>query len=234
MTFFPHAFAADEFSKNNPDIRKYEFARSYISALSYMKQISDRWNKNAPRKLFAGQKNKMILATIDDLTLDNSDLYIIKNYLIKYMMSPNMLMRKIADIVVVATNKDIAINHQEKTLWQKWYDLNAAGQATRPKEIEFVRSQYALELRRKEADKEIVRATVLLTKLLISDINKNGKGHVLAITTKQRQELLDKLDSFGNDELDWGMKPKQTTMQASIAVIRELLEDSIWVPIDEK
>ena len=82
---------------------KYEFARSYITALSYMKDINDRWEKNAPKKLFADQKNKMILATLNDLALDSSDLRIIKNYLLKYMTSPNMLMRKVADMVVVAT-----------------------------------------------------------------------------------------------------------------------------------
>ena len=61
-----------------------------------------------------------------------------------------MLMRKVADIVVVATSREIAVNHEEKILWQDWYDLNVAGQATRPKEIEFVKNHYALELRRKK------------------------------------------------------------------------------------
>ena len=96
---FIRSYAADEFSKNNPDIKKYEFARSYITALSYMKDIYDRWNKNAPKKLFAHQKVNMIKATINDLALDNSDLRIIKDYLLKYLTSPNMLMRKVADIV---------------------------------------------------------------------------------------------------------------------------------------
>ena len=133
MAFPVHA--ADEFGRNNPDIKKFEFARSYISALSYMKDINDRWGKNAPRKLFAHQKNKMILATINDLALDSSDLRIIKNYLLKYLISPNMLMRKVADIVVVSTSREIAINDEQKKLWQKWYDLNKAHQVTRPREI---------------------------------------------------------------------------------------------------
>jgi hypothetical protein len=199
-----------------------------------MKDIDDRWNKNAPKKLFADQKNKMILATINDLALDSSDLFIIKNYLLKYLTSPNKLMRKVADIVVVSISHEIAINHQEKALWEKWYDLNTAGQATRPKEIIFVKNQYSLELRRKEADKEIIQASVMMTKVLISDKNKNGKGRLLAITAQQRQKLLDKLDSFGRDTLDWGLKPGQRTLEASIAVIREILEDSIWISIDEK
>jgi len=228
------AQAADQFTQNNPDGKKYEFARSYITALSYMKDIDERWNKNAPKKLFADQKNKMILATINDLALDSSDLLIIKNYLLKYLVSPNRLMRKVADIVVVAISREIAINHEEKKLWEHWYDLNTAGQATRPKEIEFVKTQYSLELRRKEADKDIIQASVMMTKVLVSETNKDGKGHRLAITAQQRQKLLDKLDTFGSDVLDWGLKPGQGTLEASIAVIREILEDSIWISIDDK
>jgi hypothetical protein len=228
------ALAQDDFSKNNPDVKKYEFARSYISALNYMKDINDRWNKNAPKKLFANQKDKMIKATLNDLAWDSSDLRVIKNYLLKYLTSPNMLMRKVADIVVVATSREIAINDQEKILWEKWYNLNAAGETTRPKEIDLVNAEHALELRRKEADKDIIQASVFMTKVLISEKNKNGKGHLLAITAQQRQKLLDKLDSFGGDTLDWGLKPGQSSLEGSIAVIREILEDSIWISIDEK
>jgi hypothetical protein len=233
MTVRP-VFSADEFSQNNPDIRKYEFARSYITALSYMKDINDRWDKNAPKKLFADQKDKMILATLNDLSLDSSDLRIIKNYMFKYLTSPNMLMRKVADTVVVAMSREITINDEEKTLWQKWYDLNTAGQATRSREIDFVNSQHSLELRRKEVDKNIIQASVLMTKVLISEKNKNGQGHLLAITAQQRQKLLEKLDSFGSNNLDWGLKSGQRTLEGSIAVIREILEDSIWICIDEK
>lgn len=228
------AHAADDFSKNNPDINKYEFARSYISALSYMKDIDDRWVENTPKKLYPNDKKRMIMATIYDLTLDSSDLLIIKNYLRKYLLAPNMLIRKVADNAVVAVSQEIAINHEEKTLWEKWYDLNAAGQASRPKEIDFVKAQYSLELSRKEADKNFIQATVMMTKVLISGKNKDGKGHLLAITSQQRQKLLDKLDSFGKDNLDWGLKSGQSTIEGSIAVVREILEDSIWISIDEQ
>jgi len=229
-----HPVFADDFSKNNPDIMKFEFARSYITALSYMKDINDRWGANAPKKLFPHDNKRMILASLNDLSFDSSDLLIIKNYLRKYLRSPNMLIRKVADMVVVATSKEIGINHEEKAMWQNWYDLYVAGQATNSKEVDFVKGQYALELRRKEAEKSIVEASGLMTKVLISDKNKNSHGHLLAITAQQRQKLLDKLDSFGSDTLDWGLKLHQSTLAGSIAVIREVLEDSIWISIDEK
>jgi hypothetical protein len=218
------ACASNEFQKNNPDIKKYEFARSYITALSYLKAIDDRWNKQV----------KLIKASINDLALDNADLRIAKNYLVKYLNSPNALIRKTADMVVVSCEREIAVNDQEKVLWEKWYDLTSAGQASMDKQVEFDKSQHALALQRKEEAKEIVQASVLLTKVLMSEKNTNGRGHRLAITSKQRQKLLDKLDTFGNDTMDWGLKPGQRTMEASIAAIREILEDSIWISIDEK
>jgi len=230
----PFSHAADDFRKNNPDVMKYEFARSYITALGYMKEIHDRWVKSVARKFPDKQKNKMILATINDLSLDSTDLFIIKHYLLKYLISPNMLIRKVADMVVVATSEEIVINHEEKTLWQKWYDLTLAGQASRSKEKDFVREQYSLELQRKEADKEIIKATIMMTKVLKSEENRNSKGHLLAITAQQRQKLLDKLDSYGSDTLDWGLQTGQSTLDGSIAVIREILEDSIWISLDEK
>ena len=56
----------------------------------------------------------------------------------------------------------------------------------------------------------------------------------MAITAQERQKLLDKLDSFGKDSLDWGLKSGQSPLEGSIAVIREILEDSIWISIDDK
>jgi len=227
------AFADDEPPKSL-DVQKYEFARSYITALKYMKDIDDRWAQDTPKKLFADQKNKMILATINDLSLDSSDLLVIKNYMRKYLLSPSMDMRRVAEIVVVSVAREIAINHDQKLLWEKWYDLNAAGQATRPKEIDFVKTQHSLEMRRKEEDKNIIQASIGMTKILMSDKNKKNHGHLLDITAQERQKLLDKLDSFGADELDWGLKTGQSTLEGSIAVIREILEDSLWTSIDEK
>jgi hypothetical protein len=162
-----------DFQKNNPDVRKYEFARSYITALGYLKAIDDRWNK----------KVKVIRASVNDLAEDNADLRIFKNYLVKYQDSPNGLIRKITNTVVTATGREIAVNDDEKTLWEEWYDLNKAGQATRPKEVDFVKAQHALALRRKEADKDIVQTSVLLTKVLMSDKNADSHGRRLAITS---------------------------------------------------
>ena len=129
---------ASEFQKQNPDVKKYEFARSYISALSYFYTIYQRWQQRPPKKIYAGNDDKIIKASINYLAMDNANLRIAKNYLTPYLGYPNALMRKVADTVAVACDQEIAINNQEKMLWGKWGDLKKAGQGTAPKEKQFV------------------------------------------------------------------------------------------------
>ena len=68
----------------------------------------------------------------------------------------------------------------------------------------------------------------MLTKILRSASNVDEKGKQLAITAVQRKRLLKSLDEVGKTNLDWGLKPGQTFQQASVAVIREILEDPIY------
>lgn len=221
--------AENEFKANNPDGGKYEFARSYISALGYFHEINRRWEKNPPKKKFAGDEPKMIRGNIEYLVLDNSNLRITKNYMIKYLDSPNSLMRKVADIIVVACDKDIALNNKAKNLWQDWLSFKAQAKPKPSEEKAFVNSQREIELQRKESDKDIIKASILLTTVLLSQDNANEKGKLLAITQKQRDTLLDNLDVYGKDVLDWGLKTGQSTLEASIAVIRGVLEDPVFI-----
>src|SRR5882672_4083652 len=92
FTSFFNAQAADsEFRKNNPDGKKYEFVRSYVSALNYFYTINQRWEKNPPKKKFKGDDLKTIRGSIEYLVQDNADLRIAKNYMVKYLDSPNSL-----------------------------------------------------------------------------------------------------------------------------------------------
>jgi hypothetical protein len=228
--FASAAVCAPEFKVQNPDGKKYEFARSYITALSYFHHIEDRWRNQSPQKLYAGRDQKIIKANINYLAMDNADLRIAKNYMVPYLTAQNTLIRKVADLLVVACDQKVGVNNEQKILWEKWSDLKAAGQATDAKEKEFIKTQESLAFKVKEKDKDIIQASVLLTKVLIS-ASSDEHGHQLAITDKQREKLLDKLDSFGKGALDWGLKPGQSTLEASIAVIREVLEDSIWISL---
>ncbi len=228
------SWAGDDFKINNPDIKKYEFARSYITALGYLKNIDRRWEKNNPKTIYKGKDEEIIKASINYLALGNAELRIAKNYLSPYLSSGNAMLRKVADGFILACDENIRINEEEHNVWDQWAYLRKSGLGTRNNETVFNDTQKSLSLRRKENDKAIIQTTILMTKVLRSADNKDENGHLLAITQEQRKKLLIKLDSYGKDVLDWGIKPKQRTLNASIAVIREILEDSIWTAIDEK
>lgn len=230
----PRVGAASVFSDNNPDIDKYGFAKSYITALSYLKNIDDRWTKNSPKKVYASNETAMINGSIEYLVKDNGDLRITKNYLMKYIPSKNALMRKTADTVVVACDKGISLNNQEKKLWEQWLKLKTSGLGTTANERVFVKAQRNISLERKEIDKTIIEASVLFTKVLRSAANPDEQGHLLAITRAQRKKLIGHLDRFAKTTIDWGLKPGQRPLAASVAVIREVLEDPVWVANDAR
>ncbi len=220
--------AENEFKKNNPDGNKYEFARSYISALSYFRTIENRWSQNPPKKKFPKDELKMIRGNIEYYVLDNANLRIIKGYLNKYLTSSNQLMRKVSDLVIIACDKEIVLNDKAKDLWQNWLEYKTKAKPKVAEEKEFSNSLRQLELQRKEIDKSVIKASALMTKVLLSQDNANDKGKLLAITEKQRSKLLEDLEVYGKDVTDWGVKPGQSTLDASIAIIREVLEDPIF------
>lgn len=226
--------ASEEFKKNNPDIRKFEFARSYISALSYIGKIDARWKKTSPKKVYAGDDVKVMRGYVAYLVKDNMDLRIAKNFLGPYLQAQNHLIRKTSDTFIAACLTLIAINDREKETWDQWYAVKSNQLDTRRNERAFVRAQQEMDYKRKEAYKDMVTASVLLTKVLRSDRNTGEHGHVLALTAKQRGTLLDNLDAFGKATMAWGMKPGQTSLQASIAVIREVLEDTVFTTLDDE
>lgn len=225
-------WTSEEFKKNNPDIGKFEFARSYISALNYLNNIDIRY-KISPKKLYAGDDVQIMRGYVTYLIKDNADARIAKNYLGKYLESPSPLIRKTADTFIAACKTAIAINEKEKEIWDQWYAVKSNNFATSKNERAFVKAQEELAFKRKEAAKSFIEASVLLTTVLKSQRNADDQGRMLAITAKERAALLKHLDKFGKDTLEWGLKPGQSASQASVAVLREILEDSIYTTLDE-
>ena len=220
-----------EFKKNNPDGGKYEFARSYISALGHIEAIDRRWKKTSFKKSPAGNDVKIMRGYVSNLVKDNADLRIAKNFLDKYLRSPNHLIQKTADMFIGACIIQIAINEKEKQIWDQWYAVKSNKLDTAANERAFVKAQRELALKRKDANTIIVEASILMTKVLKSEHNADDKGHVLALTDRQRRQLLAYLDDFGKKYLDWGLKSGQTHLEAAVAVIREVLEDSIYTTL---
>lgn len=221
----------NEFKKNNPDGNKYEFARSYISALNYFYTINQRWEKNPPKKKYKADDLKVIRRSMEYFVQDNLDLRVAKNYMVKYLSFSNPFMRKASDMLIVACNQDIALNNKAKNLWQDWLNKKSLTAPTLEEQKSFIKAQREIELKRKQSDKIIIEASMLMTKVLLSQDNPNDKGHLLAINQKQRSNLLDDLDVYGKEVLDWGLKPGQSTLGASIAAIREVLEDPIFTTL---
>jgi hypothetical protein len=227
--FISSVYSADNsFKNNNPDGQKYEFVRSYISALGYFHTINQRWAKNPPKKKFKGDDARIILGTMEALVQDNVDLRVAKNYMIKYLSIPNPFMRKVSDMMIVVCDSEISLNNKSKFLWQDWLNLKSSGIPNQDQEKIFIKSQRDIELKRKEYDKMLIQASIYLTKVVLSQENLNDKGKLLAITEVERDKLLDNLDQYGKGILDWGLKAGQSSLKASVSVIREVLEDPIY------
>lgn len=218
-----------EFSKNNPDVQKYEYARSFIASLTYIKSVQERWRRSDPAKKYQGSKDVTLMrGFLSYLIKDNADLRVAKNYLVPYLQSSNALIRKSADTFILGCNTVIAINDKEKEIWDQWNAIKANDFGTRANETAFLNAQEALALKRKEAYKHIIQSSILLSKVLRSERNKDENGKLLAISEVQRQKLIKNLDEVGRKNLDWGLKPGQSFQQASVAIIREILEDPIY------
>ncbi len=224
--------AGQDFKANNPDIDKFEFTRSYIAALSHIHAIDARWKEN-PLPKSVGDDIAIMRGYVVHLIKDNADLRIAKNFLLKYLDSPNPLIRKTADTFLAACLRQITINDREREIWDQWYAVTSNSLDTPVNERAFVKAQGNLALKRKDAGQTIIEATALLCQVLKSEKNADEKGRILALTSKQRDVLLGRLDAFGRDTLAWGMKPGQDYIQASIALIREVLEDSAYTAVDE-
>ena len=76
-------------------------------------------------------------------------------------------------------------------------------------------------------------ASIFATTVAKSVDNPDEHGHKLALTSVQRTKLIKRMDAFARTFLDWGLKPNQSTVQASVAVLREVLEDPAYKSIDE-
>lgn len=227
--FLPPA-SAQEFKTNNPDRGKYEFAVSYIAALGYFNTIERRWKKSPNRK-FPGNDVALMRSYVEYLIKDNADIRIAKNYLIKYLQSPNALIRKTSDMFIAACQRLIAINDKEKEIWDQWYAVKSNNMGNKANERAFIKAQQELSYLRKSANNSIVEASVLLVKVLKSERNKDERGRILALTNKERDKLIKNLDAYAKDMLEWGLKPGQGHVEASVGVLREILEDSIYTTI---
>jgi hypothetical protein len=221
------------FKRNNPDIMKYDFARSYISSFSYLEAMDKRLQEAEKAKKKSDQLG-FIQWNLDRLAKDNMDIRIAKNYVSKYFNVPNSLMRKVIDTYAYSCDQLIELNANERALWNQLHQYRKQGELSGEQDKEFVEGNQKLSLQRKEFMRGILESSVLLTKVLISEnVKEKAVKKRLALSANERDKLVRKLDTFAADNLDWGMKPGQTYLQGAVATVREVLEDPTYLSADE-
>lgn len=221
------------FKKYNPDGMKYEFARSYITSLAYLNSVDQRWKKSDSVKKTNSQE-KFVAWNIERLIYDNMDIRVAKNYMTKYFQDKNLLMRKVVDTYVYACDQLVGVNRQEREAWESAKSLLKDGEFDDAHEKKFMADQERIAARRKEAMQGVVTSSVLMTKVILSeDTREKDSKKRLAISTEQRENLIDKLDSYAKNNMDWSLKPGQTFVEAAEASVREVLEDSFYLSADE-
>ncbi|NTV29724.1 MAG: hypothetical protein HGA80_06565 [Candidatus Omnitrophica bacterium] len=225
----PVAAQETSFKQFNPDVDKYEFAKSFISSLGYYARVSGRLALEDKAAVESRTDIRSIRACIDHRTLDNTDLRIARNYLVRYFKSSNGLIRRVAIDSVATYDRLIGMSVQERTLWQEFEDSRLGGRASSFDEVGFGSKQVLLARDKKEIAKELILQANFVTKVLLSSERCATEDcKELALTQGERYRLAKKLDSLSEGNLDWGVKPGQSTVQACMAILREVLEDPVY------
>ncbi len=230
--FFTVAVAAAEevpFRQYNPDVDKYDFTRSFITGLSYYSRVAERLGMEDKAELDAIPDSKAIRDFIDHRTLDNADLRIAKNYLVRYFKSGNGLIRRVAIDSAATYQKLLEMSSRERELWKSFERSRRSGAPADFNETEFSRRQVQLASDKKEVAKELVRQANLVTRIMLSaELCQTEDCKELALTRDERDKLVRKLDSFARGSMDWGLKAGQSSLQACTSVLREVLEDPLY------
>ena len=229
-----HAQDAAPYKIYNPNGGKYDFARSYITSLGYLKGVESRWKRSDEVKKKDGEE-KLVEWNIERLIMENMDVRVAKNYMTKYLKTNNSLMYKVVDSYSKVCDQLVSLNIQERQRWEELKGWKEKGEFNGQKDQQFVKIQEDFARQRKETMREIVENAIFMTKVLLDENTKEKqiKKH-LALTSQEREKLIRKLDAFAKDNLDWGLKEGQTFLQAAEASIREVLEDPAYLSADEK
>ena len=224
------AAAADfPFKQINPDTDKYNFAKSFIMGLSYYGHVAERLASEEKAALQGKPAARVVHEFVDHRTLDNTDLRIAKNYLSKYFGSKNGLIRQVARQSTAIYEKLLVMSVRERELWQVFDRYKTTGFPRDFDEEDFSRRQVLLAREKKEISKDFVHQALMVTKVLLSaERCETDACQELVLSQVERDKLVKRIDEFASDNMDWGMKPGQSTFQACVATLREVLEDPIY------
>jgi len=224
-----------QFQKNNPDGQKYEFVRDYISSLSYLRSNLGRDDQLFQSKEQPAFDRELIQARIGSLVQNNVNMRIARNLLEKYRNSTNGLILKTTDLFTTTSNQFITLNNEERQLLQAMVK-DQKEEIPKDSFQRYVKSWQDLSSQRKTLLLSIVESSLLVTKVLISEKpDRDGQLTRLGVTWEEREKLVEKLNQYFKETDDLGMQEGQTYLEASVANLREVLEDhSHWESLDPK
>lgn len=218
------------FRQENPDGEKYEFSRDYIESLKYV--YDHEMRRKDFSELVSDDRNKervKLEEYVNALIKSNVDLRVAENYIKKHVQSTNGLMRKTADSFVNVCRLLIANNNKERKLMQEWLEIHRKEKLSGFNRDQFVRDLDAIVAERKEIFKTLIEASALAAKILISPkTDRFGSLYVLGITQEQRQKLIERIGFFKGEDYQGEMREGQSFFGASIAVLKEALQDETW------
>ncbi|MEI6437856.1 MAG: hypothetical protein WCO69_03785 [Candidatus Omnitrophota bacterium] len=222
------------FKKYNADVDKYAFTKNFILSLSYYRRVADRLSAEGDIKAKNGANVKLIQAYIEDRTLDNTELRIARNYLTRFVKSPNGLIEKVSRQAILAYDAVLTLSMRERDQWQALYRFKTTGQPANFNEPQLISRQLNIFSEKKEAEKSLLSASMLLRIVLLSaDRCENDTCKLLVLTDQERRKLTGFLDDFARDIPDWGIKAGQSPVEGCVAAIREVLEDKLYTSRDK-
>ena len=222
-----------KFRTYNPDWKKYEFTRDYITSLGYLKKNYDR------EGAFSFQESEPnILNSIarmrDELIQENVNLRVARNYLKRYRnQTRNGLMLKVSDMFTNVCNELIELNSEQRLLLEEMHSRQRNGELDEAVAATFEKRQLSINRVRRESLKKLLRSSILVTKVLVSPHeNYYGEFDRLGITQEQRYKLLNKVKSFDEAAYSGELRSGQSFLEGSVVAIREILEDYDYDSLD--
>ena len=209
---------------HNPDGKKYEFVRDYVSSLKYLEQNTQRMASNAKD---LSDTPDGLQTQINLLVNDNVNLRVARNIMNNYIHEKNDLMVKIADEFKHVCDEQVEFNNQERSLLKKLYAVGSGDTDTAYSKDQFVADLEKVSQARKASLKALLKSSVLVSRLVVSDKKDNkGEFSYLGITENQRKDLIAQLDEFKGEGFDGELRAGQSFLQGSVAIIREKITDS--------
>jgi len=224
-----------KFQQFNPDGPKYDFVKNYLVSLTYLKKNAERSQNSPEINAEEFEKGGFFQALMDELIQENINLRVAKNFLKKYQNSNNGLILKVRDLFTQICDEQIDVNNKERTYIGKVLQTQIE-QGLESVDIKtFMRNIQGWAMERRTLLQKLLEASMMINKILVSNqIDEFGEFVMLGVTEAEREGLLLRMDTFYEEGFQGELRQGQTFLQASVSIIREILEDDSWDTLRRK